>query len=206
MKITDPEVIRNGEKDLIEAVKEDLDMDAVKDIIKNRLTAKSLSSRGGQIVVHDNQVAFRLDFDVQLSGSLLFDRDGNHIRSDQDETDPDLPSDQADADLESLDLEDPGDSPKESSHEDSLQELDADDEEMRIDLPEYGLEDEADPPDPALEDDTPSLEDDPMESTSEDPARDTDLEGVDLEDDIIDEDINGILKENQDFWEQKKGS
>ena len=36
MKITDPDVIKNGEKDLIEAVKNDLDLDAVKEIIKKK--------------------------------------------------------------------------------------------------------------------------------------------------------------------------
>ncbi|PIE63164.1 MAG: hypothetical protein CSA25_01535 [Desulfobacter postgatei] len=77
MKITDPQVILNGEKDLISSVQKDLDLDAVKDLFKKRLTARALSARGGRIVVHDNEVAFRLDYEINLNGSLLFDRNGN---------------------------------------------------------------------------------------------------------------------------------
>ncbi len=79
MKITDPGIIKDGEKDLIDAVKDDLDLDAVKEIIEKKMTAAALSSKGGEIVVHNNEIAFRLDFDVQLSGSLMFDRKGNYI-------------------------------------------------------------------------------------------------------------------------------
>ncbi|RLB87689.1 MAG: hypothetical protein DRH26_15120 [Deltaproteobacteria bacterium] len=79
MKITDPQVIEDGEKDLINAVQEDLDMNAVKQIFKDRMGGSTLDSKGGQIVVHNNKIAFRLDFDINLSGSLLFDREGNYI-------------------------------------------------------------------------------------------------------------------------------
>ncbi len=79
MKITDPEVIKSGEKDLIDSVQEDLDLGAVREILKERMAVAALASKGGQIVVHDNEIAFRLDFEVSLSGSLLFDRDGNFI-------------------------------------------------------------------------------------------------------------------------------
>jgi len=84
MKITDPQVIEDGEKDLINAVQEDLDLDAVKQILKDRMGASTLSSKGGQIVVHNNKIAFRLDFDINLSGSLLFDREGNYIDTGED--------------------------------------------------------------------------------------------------------------------------
>lgn len=79
MKITDPDVIKNSEKNLIEAVKDDLDPDAVKNIIEKKLAAAVPSSRGGEIIVHNKEVAFKLDFDIQLNGSLMFDRQGNHI-------------------------------------------------------------------------------------------------------------------------------
>lgn len=36
MKITDPGIIKNGEKDLIELLKEDLDLDAVREIIQKK--------------------------------------------------------------------------------------------------------------------------------------------------------------------------
>lgn len=79
MKITDPEVIRNGEKDLIDAVKEDLDIDVIREILEKKLATQALTSKGGEIVVHNNKIAFRLDFELNLSGSLMFDRSGNYI-------------------------------------------------------------------------------------------------------------------------------
>ncbi len=84
MKITDPEIIKTGEKDLIDAVKEDLDWEALKDIIKEKMSLAALESKDGQIIVHNNQVAFKINFDLKLSGSLMFDREGNYIPEDQD--------------------------------------------------------------------------------------------------------------------------
>lgn len=79
MKITDPHIIQTGEKKLIVSVQEHLDLKTVKTILMDRMAETSFASTGGQIVVHDNQIAFRLDFNLQLSGSLLFDRQGNYI-------------------------------------------------------------------------------------------------------------------------------
>jgi hypothetical protein len=79
MKITDPQIIQNGEKKLIAAVQEHLDLETVKTILMDRIAEIPFESKGGQIVVHDNQIAFRLDFDLKLNGSLLFDRQGNYI-------------------------------------------------------------------------------------------------------------------------------
>lgn len=87
MKITDPDIIKNGEKDLIDAVKEDLDLDVIKQILEKKIRASAMSSKGGQIIVHNNEIAFRLDFDLNLSGSLMFDRQGNYIPEADDDAD-----------------------------------------------------------------------------------------------------------------------
>ena len=79
MKITDPQVIETGEQKLISAIHRHLDPETVKTFLMDRMAETAFESRGGQIVVHDNQIAFRLDFDLRLSGSLLFDRQGNYI-------------------------------------------------------------------------------------------------------------------------------
>ncbi len=102
MKITDPNVIKNGEKDLIDAVTDDLDLDTIKDILKNRMAAAALSSKGGEIIVHNNEIAFRVNFDIQLSGSLMFDRQGNYIPETEDKE----PDDQENLISEDFDLED----------------------------------------------------------------------------------------------------
>lgn len=167
MKITDPDVIKNGEKDLIDSVKKDLDLDAVKEIIKKRMAAGALSSKGGEIIVHNNEIAFRMDFEIQLSGSLMFDRQGNYI------PEADESEDQENILSEDLDLDDMEDTPEE--------------EELNIDLPDYGLDD--------------------PEELSTDAGSDPEIERNDApEDSLVDDDMDDILKESREFWEPKKDS
>ena len=227
MKITDPEVIKNGEKDLIASVHEDLDREAVKKILKARLSAAALAAKGGQIVVHDNEIAFRLDFEVNLSGSLLFDRDGNFIDVHDDQEDgidgSGFPDPDAALDLD-LDDDDIGLPDPDGDLEDTgAQALAPDDgltddlatDDLTIDLPDYDLDDD---PEDALDSDE-DLEIGDLEE-DDDLLLDTGDE-LDLEDDDdmlddtelieegpkdLDDDINDILKESRDFWEQKKDS
>ncbi|MBU8848350.1 MAG: hypothetical protein KOO65_12580 [Desulfobacterales bacterium] len=79
MKITDPDIIKNGEKNLIEAVKDDIDLAVIKEVLKKKVAETALSYKGGELVVHNNEIAFRLDFDIRLSSSFMFDRQGNYI-------------------------------------------------------------------------------------------------------------------------------
>ncbi|WDP85750.1 MAG: hypothetical protein HUN05_11915 [Desulfobacter sp.] len=232
MKITDPEVIKNGEKDLIDSVQKDLDLDAVRDILKERMAVAALGSKGGQIVIHDNQIAFRLDFEVNLSGSLLFDREGNFIDTPLGDPEAQDQDAQNQADLDMPDLEDLAEADLEPNDDESeadfalpeMEDIDNDtalDEEMSpegdlvddisIDLPDYDLEDDDLPGDGLEDDPDPELE---LEALEEEECLTENLElepednnGIDPEDpkaQDLDDDINDILKESRDFWEQKK--
>ena len=44
MKLTDPNIIKDGEKDLINAIEDDLDLDSINEIIKDKLKVKNLKS------------------------------------------------------------------------------------------------------------------------------------------------------------------
>jgi hypothetical protein len=220
MKITDPQVIEDGEKDLINAVQEDLDLDAVKQILKDRMGASTLSSKGGQIVVHNNKIAFRLDFDINLSGSLLFDRKGNYI--DTGEEEPLEPARDPEMALEGFDAEDSltdkgieppydgiplVDTGLDETDPDEIDTAEPDlsdqnlEDELSIGLPEYDLEE----PEYKMEltdqekVDTQNLENESLE------GNDLTDEAV-LQEEMLDDDINGILKESREFWEQKKDS
>ena len=242
MKITDPQVIKNGEKNLIAAVQKNLDLETVKLILKDRIADTSFLSKGGQIVVHDNQIAFRLDFDLNLSGCLLFDRQGNyipdtsesapaedadisqdskftalsggmddtdfHLQGDlgktfstnpADEDDLGLLSDEEDDDLGLLsDDEEENDLGLLSDDEEEDIELLSDDEEEALELQ---------PDDAAIEDltDQDSTDTDWVDADQADLDDMTDDDGPDP-DDMLDDDIDDILKESREFWEQKKGS
>lgn len=145
MKITDPDVIKSGEKDLIEAVKEDIDWDAVKDVIKEQMEISSVSAQGGGILVHNNRIAFKIDFNLSFNGSLMFDREGNYIPGEEQSSEPDgTGEDEAETETES-------EGPAEASAEQDT---------------EYAGDASADDPD------------------------------------MLNEDIDDILKESREFWEK----
>ncbi len=82
MKITDSNVvnvIKNGERDLIEAVINNIDLNTVKKIIQTKANAQTLTSKGGKIIAHNNEIAFKLNFSIEMNGSLMFDRQGNYL-------------------------------------------------------------------------------------------------------------------------------
>lgn len=195
MKITDPDVIKNGEKDLIDAVKQDLDLDVIKQILEKKITAAAMSPKGGQIIVHNNEIAFRLDFDLNLTGSLMFDRQGNYIPETDDDTDLDDITSEEDALDQELDTEDID---TDKIDPDTLED-DAEDD-LEINLPEYDLDDEEQTPEETLE----PLEDDFQLSGSIPGFEDETVEDDIIQDDMVHNDINDILKESQEFWDKKK--
>jgi len=226
MRITDPQVILNGEQDLIASVQRDLDLDAVKELLKERLTASALSPKGGRIVVHDNNVAFRIDYEINLNGSLLFDRDGNLLEDseglapDQDLQDDDAPESNLDDNL-SINLPD----------YDDIADMSPGEKNQPMDLESETLSDDTQDAEPGLEiddledesafdlDDSDSIEaedgdeliddlpkEDDEENLSVDELTDIGLDDGDSEtgEDIADDDISDLLQESRNFWENKK--
>lgn len=81
MKITDPDIIKRGEKDLIHAIKDQLDWRLIEDLNRDKLRFGDVECTEGDIVVHENQVAYKMDFQVKISFSVLFDRQGNILQA-----------------------------------------------------------------------------------------------------------------------------
>jgi len=82
MKITDYEVIKAGEQELIDAITADLDWGAVEKVFKQRHNLgieEDVEYKRGDIVVHNNQVSYKLEFNVNVVLSILLDRDGKYI-------------------------------------------------------------------------------------------------------------------------------
>jgi len=82
VKVTKTEIIKSGEQELIDTIIGDLDWETIEDIVKNRHRLKiqdDIDYRQGDLIVHNNQVAYKLDFDVKLTLSVIFDRDGNYL-------------------------------------------------------------------------------------------------------------------------------
>ncbi len=93
MKVTDPEIIKDSEKELIDAITGDLDWDVIEKVFKkehNLSLHDDVEYKQGDIVVHNNQIAYKLEFDVKVKLSVLFNRNGEYLSlsadSDQIET------------------------------------------------------------------------------------------------------------------------
>jgi hypothetical protein len=82
LKITDSAVIKSGERELLDTIIGDLDWEAIEKIVKEKHQLRiqdDVEFRQGDIVVYDNTVAYKLDFDAKVTLTVLFDRDGNYL-------------------------------------------------------------------------------------------------------------------------------
>lgn len=82
MKITDHEVIKTSEQELIDAITADLDWGAIEEVIRkkhNLEIEEDVEYKKGDIVVYNDQVAYKLEFNVNVILSVLLDREGNYI-------------------------------------------------------------------------------------------------------------------------------
>ena len=67
MKVTDSDAIKNSEKDLIDAIAGELDWEAIEHLFQekhNLILEDELEYKKGDIVIHNNQIAYKLDFDI----------------------------------------------------------------------------------------------------------------------------------------------
>ena len=114
MKITDSEVIKNAEKELIDAINADLDWGVIEETFKKEHKLgieEDVEYKTGDIVVFDKQIAYKLEFEVKVILSVLLDRDGNYI-SIKSSGDPEDIQDEQDEDEEALDKPDSPDNPE----------------------------------------------------------------------------------------------
>ncbi len=126
VKITNADIIKSGERELIDTIIADLDWDMIEKIVRSRHRLKiqdDIDYRQGDLIVHNDQVAYKLDFDVKMTLSVIFDRDGNYLsintsegfeedNNERSDAAGDLKEDEAPADtLEpgATDEKDPGD-------------------------------------------------------------------------------------------------
>lgn len=80
MKVTDSEIIKSGERDLIDAITGDLNWEVIQTIFRekhNLILSDDVEYKKGDIVVHNDQIAYKLDFDIKVKVSVLFNRKGD---------------------------------------------------------------------------------------------------------------------------------
>ncbi len=79
MKLTDPETIKESEKEFIDAVNAELDWEAIEKILfeKHNLTLKEeIDYKNGDLTIYQGQIAYKLDFEIKIPLSVIFNREG----------------------------------------------------------------------------------------------------------------------------------
>lgn len=80
MKITKSETIRECEKIFIDTITAGLDQEALEKILfeKYKFTLqKDIEYKNGDLVVYDNTIAYKFDFEIKVPLSVVFNRQGD---------------------------------------------------------------------------------------------------------------------------------
>jgi hypothetical protein len=111
VKITQPDTIKLSEKEFIDTINAELDWGALESILRERHRLHLLDDvtyRGGDLVVHRDRIAYKLDFEIRLSLSVVVGRDGDCLEigsSADEEPDRGMVPAQGEDDLDILDAE-----------------------------------------------------------------------------------------------------
>ena len=79
MKITTPETIESSEKEFIDTINAELDWEAIEKLLiekHNFHLQDEVDYKNGDLLVHNNQIAYRLDFEIKIALSMTVGRDG----------------------------------------------------------------------------------------------------------------------------------
>ena len=82
LNAVNPGMLEEAINDLIKKVKSNIQFDQVKAICNHKQFIEKIDKidfKHGDIVTHDGQVAFKLDFEISYELSLLLDREGKLI-------------------------------------------------------------------------------------------------------------------------------
>jgi len=83
MKIMDPKVIQSGEKAFFNAVKDQLDWNAIREVVTKKMKQCAIESTGGGLISHENSVAFKMDIHCAMDVSIIVDRNGNLVSNEE---------------------------------------------------------------------------------------------------------------------------
>jgi len=79
MKLTNPEKIKESEKEFIDSINAELDWEAIEKMLleKHDFTLQDdIDYKDGDLVVYKDNIAYKFDFEIKVPLSVIFDRDG----------------------------------------------------------------------------------------------------------------------------------
>jgi len=94
MQITNEEIIQKGENELIDAISAEIDWDNIEEIFRreHKLSIDDdVEYKRGDIVVHNDQIAYQLEFQVNIRLSIILDRHGHYLSVSTNKDLEDLP-------------------------------------------------------------------------------------------------------------------
>ncbi len=87
MKIADSQSIKTGEKDMILSIMKKMDPQVLAAIATQDLAPDSLEFVSGDMTIVDSRIVYKMNFKVTVDLTVMFDREGNLVRPDEDEED-----------------------------------------------------------------------------------------------------------------------
>jgi len=104
LKLTNPESIQESEKEFIDTIIAELDWDAIEQMLLDKhgfSVQDDVDYKEGNLIVHNNEIAYKFDFEIKVPLSVIFNRDGDCLEMStesaapsEDEDLQDLPLDQ----------------------------------------------------------------------------------------------------------------
>ncbi len=82
MKISNPDTIEESEKEFIDMINAELDWDVIETLLleKHNFTLEEeIEYKNGDIIIHDNSIAYKFDFSVKVPLSIVFNRNGEFL-------------------------------------------------------------------------------------------------------------------------------
>lgn len=79
MKLTNPESIQASEKEFIDAINAELDWAVLEKILIEKYQFAILDEvnyKNGNLIVHNNEIAYKFDFELKVPLSVVFNRQG----------------------------------------------------------------------------------------------------------------------------------
>lgn len=83
MKLTNSESIQDSEKEFIDTINAELDWDAIEQLIleKHGFTVQEdVDYKDGNLIVHNNEIAYKFDFEIKVPLSIIFNREGECLQ------------------------------------------------------------------------------------------------------------------------------
>ncbi|SDU64642.1 hypothetical protein [Desulfobacula phenolica] len=83
MKLTNSEIIQESEKEFIDTINAELDWEAIEKLLleKHGFTLQDeIDYKDGDLVVYNNKIAYKFDFEIKVPLSVIFNRQGECLK------------------------------------------------------------------------------------------------------------------------------